>query len=55
MFSLVGLAELSSGDTTNTFYKPDGSSSVKSVPEPTPPDIKSYITSDDYETTADES
>ncbi|XP_063675434.1 green-sensitive opsin-1-like [Bolinopsis microptera] len=54
-FSLVGLAELSSGDTTNTFYKPDGSSSIKSVPEPTPPDMKSYITSDDYETTADES
>jgi hypothetical protein len=53
VLSLVGLAELSSGDTNNAFYKPEGSSSIKSAPELSPPDIKSVLTSDNE--TADES
>lgn len=52
VLSLVGLAELSSGDTNNTF-KQDVSSSLKSVPEFSPAGTKSALTSDNE--TADES
>ncbi|KAL5264775.1 hypothetical protein ACHWQZ_G005746 [Mnemiopsis leidyi] len=48
VLSLVGLTELSSGDTIK-----EGSSSIKSVPEASPPDIKNVLTSDNE--TADES
>ena len=53
VMSLVGLTELSSGDTNNALYKQEGSSSIKSVPETSPPDIKNVLTSDNE--TADES